>query len=283
MIGSLLKCCASLIAIIPGSGTKGIKNMEVKGQVKLTPIIELMRAHRSIRKFTAQPVQEGWIETIIESAQWASSTCFRQAYSVIAVTDLKKKRALREVCGGQRWVEECPVFLAFCADMNRLDEICQTREKRVNLEHTETFLMATIDAALFMQNAALAAESLGLGVVMIGGLRDNPREVIKLLELPHGVFGIAGMCLGFGEEIPPQRPRLPLAEVLHWEQYQSEGRQKRLGVYDDRIQAARTYKRKDGSFDTWTEVMARTTSKPPPEEGRYKLREILLEQGFELK
>jgi nitroreductase len=257
--------------------------MELKEQVELTPVIELMRSHRSIRKFTAQPIPDGWIETIIESAQWASSTCFRQAYSVIAVTDAEKKRALREVCGGQRWVEECPVFLAFCADMNRLDDICQVHGHRVNLEHTETFLMAAIDAALFMQNAALAAESLGLGVVMIGGLRDSPREVIKLFQLPRGVLGISGMCLGFAQEIPPQRPRLPLAEVLHWDHYESDGRQGYLAIYDSLIQAAHTYKRKDGSFDTWTEVMARTTSKPPPEQGRYQLREILLEQGFELK
>jgi FMN reductase (NADPH) len=257
--------------------------MEIKEQVELTSVIELMRAHRSVRKFTSKPIPEGWIETIIESAQWASSTCFRQAYSVIAVTDPEKKRALREICGGQRWVEECPVFLAFCADMNRLDDICQSRDKRVNLEHTETFLMTALDAALFMQNAALAAESLGLGVVMIGGLRDNPREAIRLLQLPHGVFGISGMCVGFAEDVPAQRPRLPLAEVLHWEYYQSDGRPTRLVQYDDLIQAARTYKRKDGSFSTWTEVMARTTSKPPPEEGRYQLREILLEQGFELK
>jgi FMN reductase (NADPH) len=257
--------------------------MEPKEQVEVTPVIELMRAHRSIRKFTAQPIPEGWIETIIEAAQWAPSTSFRQVYSVIAVTDPERKRALRGVSGGQRWVEECQVFLAFCADMNRLDDICQRRDKRVNLEHAETFLMTAMDAALFMQNAALAAESLGLGVVMIGGLRDNPREVIKLLQLPRGVFGISGMCIGFAEAIPPQRPRLPLAEVLHWDHYQSDGRQERLAVYDDLIRTARTYKRKDGSFDTWTEVMARTTSKPPPEEGRYQLREILLEQGFELK
>jgi nitroreductase len=257
--------------------------MEIKEQVGLTPVIELMCAHRSVRKFTSQPIPEGWIETIVESAQWASSTCFRQAYSVIAVTDPEKKRALREVCGGQRWVEECPTFLAFCADMNRLDDICKTRDKRVNLEHTETFLMTALDTALFMQNIALAAESLGLGIVMIGGLRDNPRAVIELLELPHGVFGISGMCLGFAEQVPAQRPRLPLMEVLYWEKYQSCDREARLAEYDDRIQAAGTYKRKDGSFDRWTEVMARTTSKPPPEEGRYELREILLSQGFELK
>jgi len=260
--------------------------MELREQtvsMQITPVIDQMRAHRSIRNFTPQPVPEGWVETIIESAQWASSTSFRQVYSVIAVTDLDRKRDLRRVCGGQRWIEECPAFLVFCADMNRLDDICKASGKRVNLEHTETFLMTALDAGLFMQNAALAAESLGLGVVMIGGVRDNPREVIELLQLPYGVFGISGMCIGFAEDIPAQRPRLPLAEVLHWDHYQSDGRQERLAAYDDLIRAAGTYRRKDGRLEGWTEVMARTTSKPPPEEGRYKLREILLGQGFELK
>lgn len=250
---------------------------------EITPAIDLMRSHRSIRNFTSQPIPDGWVEIIIEAAQWASSTSFRQTYSVIAIADAERKRELRQVCGGQRWIEECPVFLAFCADMNRLDDICKVRDKRVNLEHTETFLMAALDAGLFMQNAALAAESLGLGIVMIGGLRDNPREVIRLLQLPHGVFGISGMCIGFAEKVPVQRPRLPLAEVLHWDHYQSDGRQERLAGYDEQIRAAGTYRRKDGTLDGWTDVMARTTAKPPPEEGRYQLREILLGQGFELK
>jgi hypothetical protein len=46
---------------------------------------------------------------------------------------------------------------------------------------------------------------------------------------------------------------------------------------------AGTYKRKDGNPEGWREVMTRTTSKPPPEQGRYQLREILLEQGFKMK
>ena len=247
------------------------------------PTIDLIRAHRSIRSYKPVSVPDNLVETIIRTAQSASSTCFRQTYSVIAVRAPEIKTELRRVCGGQKWVEECPVFLAFCADMNRLEDICKASGKRVNLEHTETFLMAAIDVGLFMQNAAIAAESLGLGIVMIGGLRDNPREVIELLHLPYGVFGISGMCIGYAEKIPAQRPRLPLGEVLHWERYQPEGRQERLASYDDQIRAAGTYKKKDGSLDGWTEVMARTTSKPPPEEGRHQMREILQSQGFEMK
>jgi nitroreductase len=258
---------------LPGS------NLDTLG----SPAIDLMRAHRSVRAFRPDPLPDALVETLVSSAQWASSTCFRQVYSVIAVKNPETKRELRSLCGGQKWVEECQVFLAFCADLNRLDDICIQRGKRANMEHTETFLMAVIDTALVMQNVALAAESLGLGMVMIGGLRDNPREVIRLLQLPNGVFGISGMCLGYPDLVPGQRPRLPADEVLHWEHYQVTGRLERLQAYDESIRAAQVYKKKDGTMDGWTDVMARTTSKPPPEEGRYQLRSILQDQGFELK
>lgn len=246
-------------------------------------VIEGIRAHRSVRSFRPDPVPDEMIERIVEAGQWASSTCFRQVYSVIVIKDPQTKGQLRQFCGGQKWVEDCPVFLAFCVDLNRLDDLCMERGKHTNLEHTETFLSAAVDVALVMQNVALAAESLGLGIVMIGGLRDNPREVIKLLKLPHGVFGLAGMCLGYAEVIPNQRPRLPLAEVLHWETYSPEGRKERLAEYDQVIRSSGVYKAKNSIVPGWTDVMARTTSKPPPEEGRYQLREILNEQGFEMK
>ena len=252
-------------------------------QVNNTPVIERMRAHRSVRSFSPEPVSDEVVEAIVEAAQWASSSCFRQTYSVIAVKDPDAKRELRRLCGKQRWIEECAVFLAFCVDMNRLDEIDRTQEKSVNLEYTETLLMAVLDVALLLQNAALAAESLGLGIVMIGGLRDNPREITHLLKLPRGVFGISGMCLGYPLLIPEPRPRLPLGEVLHWEQYQSNDRLKHMQDYDQTIRTAAVYRKKDGTLEGWTDVMARTTSRPPADNGRRGLREYLLEQGFELK
>ena len=99
------------------------------------------------------------------------------------MTRLKKQR-LRELCSNQRWIEEAPVFLAFCADMHRLDQACQMHGETANLEYTETFLIAALDVGILMQNAALAAEAFGLGMVMIGGLRNYARDVAELLELP---------------------------------------------------------------------------------------------------
>ncbi len=246
-------------------------------------VVRHIRAHRSVRAFKPEPVSDDLVRAVVEAGQWAGSSSFRQVYSVIAVRAPGRKQRLRELCGGQPWVEQAPVFLAFCADMNRLEDVCRAHDLQVNLEHTETFLMAALDAALVMQNAALAAEAYGLGMVMIGGLRDHPRQVAELLELPHGVVAVCGMCLGWPEQVPEQRPRLPLDEVLHWETYDKTGRMERLAEYDRTILAARVYPRKDGSLRSWTEVMAVSTSRGPREGDRQALREILIERGFAMK
>lgn len=260
--------------------TKGLK---LAHEVKLSPTIEQIRAHASVRNFTPDPVPDDWIETIVETAQWASTSCFRQMYSVIAIKDRQTKHELAVLCGGQRWIDDCAVFLAFCADLNRLDEICKTEAKTVHMDYTETFLAAVLDVGLFMQNAALSAESLGLGMVMIGGLRDHPREIIRLLGLPRGVFGVSGMCLGFPAVKPARKPRLPVDEVLHWERYNSGERSGRLAAYDESIRSAGIYKTIDGERRSWTAVMARTSAKAPAEEGRRRLREVLQEQGYVLE
>jgi hypothetical protein len=115
---------------------------------------------------------------------------------------------------------------------------------------------------------------------MIGGLRDYPREIVRLLKLPQGVFGISGMCVGYPARTPKQRPRLPLEEVLYWETYKKEGRSERLDAYDEVIKSANTYRRKDGTRRGWTDVMAINASKPPSSGDRTRLIEILREQGF---
>lgn len=268
-----------------------VKPNETQQMQDLTsnPVLAQIHNHYSVRSFDDRPVSDEQIKMIVAAGQAAPSTCFRQVYSVIAVKDHQMKKDLRAVCGGQRWVEECPVFLVFCADLNRLETICQARGADVNLEHTETFLSSAIDVALVMQNSALAAESMGLGMVMIGGVRDFPREVIKLLNLPRGVFALVGMCIGYPSAealaVRPAtpKPRLPLEEVLYWETYDKTGREDRLAAYDVEIKEYGAYHTKEGKPNGWTNVMGRTTSKPPPETGRLEMKQILNEQGFEMQ
>ena len=136
------------------------------------------------------------------------------------------------LCGNQEHIAQAPVFLAWCADLARLDRACQVRGYEQVTRYVESFLLAAVDTSLAMQNAALAAESMGLGMCYIGAIRNRPQEVIDLLELPRLVFPIAGMTLGWPAVEPMVRPRLPLSAVLHWERYDRSHEDEALAEYD---------------------------------------------------
>ena len=60
----------------------------------------------------------------------------------------------------------------------------------------EQLLLGVVDTAMLAQNAMTAAESLGLGGVYIGGIRNSSEAVTELLQLPKHVLPLFGLCLG---------------------------------------------------------------------------------------
>ncbi len=251
------------------------------------PTLELIHAHGSCRSYQPDPLPDGMIETIVEAAQHASTSSNMQAFSVVAVTDEVKRAELARLCGGQKHIAQAPVFLAWCADLARLDRACQLRGLEQSHEHVENFLIAAVDAAIAAQNAALAAQSLGLGICYIGSIRNNPREVIQLLELPRLVFPVTGMTVGWPEKPPRTRPRLGLEAVLHRERY-NQDQDEALLAYDREMAATGIYENRQveipgrpGEMEAygWLEHSARRVSQPM----RIFLREVLEEQGFLLK
>ncbi len=241
-------------------------------------VLDVVYAHRSIRRYRPDPVPWEMVEAIVAAAQRTSTSSNLQTYSVVAVTDPAKREQLAELCGNQDHIRQAPVFLAWCADRYRLDLVCAMKGLKQSTEYVEDFLVAAIDAALAMQTAALVAESMGLGMCFIGGIRNRPREVIRLLELPEHVFPISGMTLGWPAEDPEPRPRLPLEAILHRERYNRD-QQAYLEAYDRVTRERGMYRRRDGQVLGWLDVAARKASRG----GRDHLRPILEEQGFPLR
>jgi nitroreductase len=111
--------------------------------------------------------------------------------------------------------------LVFCADFNRISLSLEIENQPVkNLDSVEPFLIATVDTALFAQNVMIASESVGLGGVFIGGIRNKPDQVCELLTIPDYVYPVFGMCLGYPDphKINEQKPRLPLKAIIHEDQ-----------------------------------------------------------------
>ncbi len=177
----------------------------------MTPTIELICGHRSIRHFTDEPISEAQREAIINSARATSSSSFLQCSSIIRITDKALREELVTLTGGQKHVAQAAEFWVFCADFNRHLQICPDAQ----LGLAEQLLLGVVDTAMMAQNALIAAESLGLGGVYIGGLRNNIEAVTKLLKLPQHVLPLFGLCLGWPADNPDLKPRLPASILVH--------------------------------------------------------------------
>lgn len=246
----------------------------------MNPTIELLLKHRSIRKFKNEPVTDEQFAAIIRAAQSASTSSNMQAYSVIRVNDPVKKKRLAEAAGGQPYVEENPLLLVWCADLYRL-RMARGMHGDINeeaLATTENLLVATVDAALAAQNAAVAAESLGLGIVYIGGIRNQPEIVTELLELPLHVYPVFGMCIGIPDQQPMPRPRLPQEAIVHADRYDPAAYPDALSRYDAEMKAY-MLERTGGKRDhAWTEDMAAKLAQP----NRAYMKAYLAKQRFGL-
>ena len=238
-------------------------------------LIEQMMDHQSIRKFTTQAIPQEIIDTCVTAGQAAASSSFVQVTSVIQVNSREARTALAEAAGGQAYVESAATFLVFCADLQRNQEICLRQQQQMPTGFTEQTLIASVDTALFAQNVLLAAQSLGLGGVFIGGLRNQPETVTALLNLPQQVFPIFGLCLGYPDQNPGQKPRLPLSMVLHQEHYSNDGLAK-LASYDKQI-SDYYQQRSQGKINlTFSQHIIKTVVK----EARPHMLPYLRSQGF---
>lgn len=201
-----------------------------------TPVTQLLERRVSVRAFQEKPVSEDMLAAILEAARRSPTSSNMQTYSIIVVRDPETKKKLSVLAGNQQHIIDCDVFLGFCADIHRL-EIAMGLHGEALARSLETTLVSSIDAALVGMSAQIAAESFGLGAVMIGGMRNHPQEAAELLGFPPGVYIVYGMSLGWPawDEVPPQKPRLPAELVIHRERYSVEDPIPKIQGYNDAL------------------------------------------------
>lgn len=222
----------------------------------MTPTIDLLRAHSSVRSFTDQPVTHEQREAIISAAQAASTSSFLQCSSIIRITDEKLRKTLVEYTGGQQWVESAAEFWVFCADFNRNQQINPEAE----LGLAEQLLLGCVDTALMAQNAMAAAESLGLGGVFIGGIRNRVEDVVALLNLPKFVMPLFGFCIGHPEHVNEFKPRMPQTMLVHENAYQPLDKAQ-LAEYDAQLEEYYLSRDSNARRDNFSDLIVRTLKK----------------------
>jgi nitroreductase len=249
------------------------------------PVIDSLLNHRSVRSYLPNPLPENTVETLVAAAQSAASSSNLQAWSVVAVEDPARKARLAELAGSQRHIVEAPLFLVWLVDFTRLSHVASAHGTRGGaLDYTETFLLGAVDTSLAAQNAVVALESLGLGSVYIGGIRNRPAEVAAELDLPPRLFPLFGLTVGKPDPDRPAsiKPRLPQEAVLFHETFRWKDEQRAaLARYNQRLRA---FQREQQIEERdWTEIAAQRTRGSETMAGRHVLRDVLYDLGFSLR
>jgi nitroreductase len=251
------------------------------------PALAPLLSHRSVRQFLPDAIPAGALELLVAAAQSASSSSNLQLWSVVEVTEPARRQALFEVAGHQAHILTCPTFLVWVADLHRPTELAEARGiGHTGLDYLEMFLMASIDTALAAQNAVVAAEALGLGVVYIGALRNDPECVARTLELPPRAYAVFGLCVGWAdpEAEGAVKPRLPQSVVLHRDRYGSVAEQQpTVADYDARMVEFYTEQRMQVPAGGWSLHSSQRVASIAALRGRDRLRLALKALGFELR
>ena len=180
----------------------------------MNPVLESLFKHKSIRKYKNQPLEDEKLQLIIKAAQAGPTWCNGEQVSIIAVKSQEIKDKIKDLCWGATFISTCSVFLVFCADFYRIkvafEKSGKTKEQfEKYMQNIDTLIVGSHDVGIAIQNATVAAESMNLGTVDIGAVRLNPLEITKLLNLPKYVIPLIGLCVGYPDDNPGIKPRIP--------------------------------------------------------------------------
>lgn len=249
-------------------------------------VIQHILQHRSVRSFSPDAVPEKTIPTLVAAAQAGSSSSNLQVWSVVAVQDVEHKNQLAQWANNQDFIRQAPLFLIWLADWSRNRKVADVPDgiELDGADYLESIVLASVDTAIAAQNAALAAESLGLGVVYVGAIRSHIRAIAKDLKLPPYVFPVFGQAIGYPSDKVTShiRPRLPQAAVLHHEHYDGASQTTAAQTYDA---ALNQFWEKQGiDHPLWTRHLAnRLGNSSQKGDARFELKQILQELGFPLR
>lgn len=251
----------------------------------LNSTLETQLTHKSVRKFLDTPVTDDQLRLIVAAAQSASTSSSMQAWSIVVVRDAQKRARIAEAIGAAgEFQQVAPVFLVWVVDFARNMSVLEAQGgTENNVGFLENTIVGFTDIGIASQNALLAAESMGLGGVYAGSLRNNIEAVVRELNLPEYVFPALGLAIGTPNptEGTGVKPRLPQSAVLHIDEYDPDAWDAACHAYDPEF--AEYYAGQGVPSASWMRTVAKRLGRTSLLNGREHLREHLAKQGLESK
>ena len=163
-------------------------------------LIDAIYSRRSIRKYTTEPVNDKYIETLLKVAMAAPSASNKKPWHFIVISFRETLNRLAEALRYGKMLFEASLCISVCGDMSA----------------SENYWVQDCSAAT--ENILLAATALGLGAVWLG---VHPREgrsseVCEILDIPEGYAPLNLIAIGHPAEEKEPRTQYE-AERVHKE------------------------------------------------------------------
>jgi nitroreductase/FMN reductase [NAD(P)H] len=209
-------------------------------------------AHRTHRRYTADPVPDELLQVVLAAALSAPSKSDLQQVAVIVVRDRAKQATIGGWIPDMPWIATAPLFLVFCGDHRRMRRVSELRGRPFPNDTLDMFMNAAVDTGLVLQSFVTAAEALGLGCCPISVVRNHVEKLSELLELPPAVFPVAGLTVGYPSQPGWISMRLPPALTVHTDRYDDSALQAEIEAYDRRREARHATPRSSQRYvDRW--------------------------------
>ena len=164
------------------------------------PVIDAIRARRSVRKLEPGPVPRETLETIVDCGRLAPTANNLQTWEFVVVTDRAKLVRMSELATHGKFIADASACVVVCGD---------PKNRSVYL-----------DGAAATENMLLAIHALGLASTWVQGFeKDYNAPVKSLLGIPEPLVLIALVPVGHPAAETRGPKKRSLEDVLHWETF----------------------------------------------------------------
>ena len=272
----------------PGNAGKSGQSAKSERTVPNQTISTLLN-RRTIRAFTNEAIDPDTIAILEEAAQHAATSRYFNEWSAIRITDSDKARTIADMAH-QGYVSQAPLLYIFLADQRRNADLA--RQEGVDIDADSfilntgyAFLQSQNDAVLALHAMETAANSLGLGAVILGSVVNDVDGLIDLLDLPRLVYPVLGLAIGHPDQDPPMKPRMPRPAQIFIDSYGQSDRPgeaaRALKDFDETVKLYyRDLRHMDAPRKAFSQIMADKSCSP--KEGHEPMLPSIQAQGFDM-
>jgi nitroreductase len=251
--------------------------------------IETLMTRRSIRAFDPTPLNPDVVATLEGAAQRAATSRFDCAWSAIKIIDPAIAQQLA-IIGKQTYIAQAPLLYVFVVDLHRNERIATGKGVDTSaagndaLHEQYSYNQAHDDAVLALHAMETAAESLGLGTVVLGSILNDMPALVELLHLPQLVFPVLGLAIGKSAQSPALKPRMDAKFQIFENRYPSDEEMpaeqlvESLADFDEVVHRYYDLRNKKKPVDRFTDQVAAKASDPAPAQKPFA--DYAKKQGF---